>query len=269
MRRITYATAKELHSEAVALGLPLTYNAVRKRTYVESDDMIRDRFREEQTYWRMLAAAGVERTPREGAADLTTADFGGVLAATRATRRAHVRASRLARSCAVVFRARDPERARQVAALCGCRRCEEFLIISIRPYVQGFVRARPWLRLLGDVEHEAGVCVGPALDSWVPDGGAFMSFFPTVFLRRARDLIQHQHAHRERAAVSLDDPVVGAGADSGRYVSYAERIPDRNVSVETIVLARERLREFVEASRGRIASAGEAFDQRVAAGVVA
>lgn len=269
MRRITYATAKELHAEAVALGLPLTYNAVRKRTYVELDDEIRARFRGEETYWRLLAVAGVERTPREAAADLKMADFEGVLAATRATRRAHARAARLARSCEVVVRSQDAERARQAAALCGCRRCEEFLIVSIRPYVQGFVKARPWLRLLGDVEHEAGVCVGPALDSWDPAGGAFMSFFPMVFLRRARDLLQHQQAHREHAAFSLDAPVVGAGQDGGRYVSFGERIPDRTVSPERIVLARETLREIVEAARDRIASAGAAFDQRVAAGAVA
>lgn len=259
MRRITYATAKELHNEAVALGLPLTYTIVRKRTYFETDDVIRARFREEVLFRSMVGAYGVDPTLKEGSNALSRNDWDGRRAAEAIIGRVVARKERLAKACTVRVRSSDFERGCQTAALCGCARCETWLVERLRPWIGAMVMARSWTAALelDEIKQEGAISIGRALDSWDPDGGTFMSFFPRLFECRMIEMLRYASTlgrRAEAAAVPLDAPIVGGG-NRARYVTYADRIPDRSIDVASIVVIRERVWEIVNARRAELAAA--------------
>lgn len=178
----------------------------------------------------------------------------------RVRARAERRRARWARACTVTTLAADPATRERGAFGCRCARCEHRLGVQLLPYQHKLVGKHA-------IDPEEGMAVAReqlslALDK-APAGIASFTPFYGGFLARELSNLQRRDFAEPRA-LSLDAPA--AGTDGA---TFADAIPDRTISVETIVILRERLRERVAETWQRIASAGEAFDSRVTAGAVA
>lgn len=261
----------EVVAHAVAIGARTSPDAIRlRRRRGESDAQIAARLSDEAAYWLILGEHGIrERDPRAVAADLRATGWDGREAAHRSLAEMRQAADRRTKSCTVTVRPSDRPRARLQARRCNCQRCHAWIVESLRPFWRAMIARRPWLRDLDtDLEQEAAICAIKAVAKW--DGVRPLdAFYAMVFDNHFRNIRRDAYAAcRLGETVSLDGGFVG-GDDADRVLALIERIPDRCASVETIALARERLREFVAAARERIASAGDAFDARVATGAVA
>lgn len=156
---------------------------------------------------------------------------------------------------------------------CGCgQRCETPLVLDVDPFLRKAVMEHRGRIEFEDAMQEARAVVPEALDTWpMEDGRPFVNWLGKHIRTRLYDLRREQATVKRgggTVTLSLSNPIVGTG-NRGEVVTLAESIPDRTVDVSAVVEMRERIREAVQAARDRVASAGEAFDARVAAGVVA
>jgi DNA-directed RNA polymerase specialized sigma24 family protein len=173
------------------------------------------------------------------------------------------RSDRRAIACRVVVPPHTLRDRANAFAGCGCQRCRDRLAAHMQRYI-GKMIATPFFRNLDreEARAEANLELIHSIETW--PGGNFTGWFAARFTSRVRT-IYRSRSTEERETLSLDARDVLADDEGGRIVSLGERIPDRSVSVLTIVLLRERLAEAVlELRRIRAERASEYMDGSLA-----
>jgi hypothetical protein len=157
------------------------------------------------------------------------------------------RIARLSSPCRVHIPPRGLADRANAFAGCGCLRCQDRLAIQLQPYIGKMVGAPLCAGLDRDeARADANAELLMAIETW--PGGNFTGWFSSRFKLRVRSLRVEQR-ERERMEISLDAPVVLADDGDGSQVPVGERIPDRTVDVQLIVLLRERVAEAEIARR--------------------
>lgn len=258
-RPITAEVSRSLHAEAVSLGVPLSTKTFSNWGVAGLDE--RAARRRLHQYHAVFRAAGAEGVP------VDVKQVSGLLGETGGDHDAAVQLllgpirrvrARATKRCEVTLRSRDNREALAQTARCNCAECLAYAIGErLHPAMRMIIRKHGWMRELPDIEQE-----GLAVATWVMnhdhgDPYAIVGYFKVAFLSRARRMMREQLApmrNPAEATLSLDAPIVG-GTDNGRFVTFADRIPDRSIDVVTIVCIRERIREAVTAHRDMLAAA--------------
>lgn len=151
------------------------------------------------------------------------------------------RVARLSSPCRVLVPPRNLSDRANAFAGCGCLRCQGRLAVQMQPYIGKMVGA-PLCACLDhdEARAQANDELLMAIETW--PGGNFTGWFSSRFRLRVRSMRVAQK-EQERMEISLDAPVVLADDGDGSQVPLGERIPDRTVDVQKIVLLRERVAE--------------------------
>lgn len=203
------------------------------------------------------AQAGIECTQLSATRRLGDADgdVDRVLAGFRATRRR--REDRRAAPC----RARRPPRDRAARgnafARCGCRRCEERLVLHMRPYMSTVVSRSSYARRHREDAYSVGYLVLlEAIDTWPAGECDFARWFAACLSNRLKRLYALSLREEERVdsldATFLTDTL-------GRPISLYELVPDRSHNPLGVVLFLELLRELKSERHGACAERSEEY----------
>lgn len=157
------------------------------------------------------------------------------------------RIARLSSPCRVLVPPRGLADRTNAFARCGCLRCQDRLAVQMQPYIGKMVTAPLCAGLDRDeARAQANDELLVAIETW--PGRNFSGWFSSRFRLRVRSMRTAQR-EKERMEISLDAPAVLTDDGNGSQVPLGERIPDRTVDVQKIVLLRERVAEAEIARR--------------------
>jgi hypothetical protein len=237
----TYPGMPEAISLAEELGVTLAnrsiYSLIRERGLLGATRYI------EHLAAVMDHAALLGITCRQSTATWKLGRAGGDLARVLddLTEQHRKRIARLSSPCRVLVPPRDLADRTNAYARCGCLRCQGRLAVQMQPYIGKMIAARLCAGLDRDeARARANDELLTSIENW--PGRNFSGWFSSRFRLRVRSMRAAQREQR-RMEISLDAPAVLADDGDGSQVPLGERIPDRTVDVQKIVLLRERVAE--------------------------
>lgn len=248
----------ELVDLTVKLGLPRMEPAsVRKLRRQRGDEGARAHIEALAAIVAQLRAAGLPSTTLSAANRLHQA--GSADAAIERIRAAAARAAHRRNGACMVGRPpTDLDRKWNALAGCACRKCSNQIALGLRRYTRVLISHAAPLLPQPEAESVCDLALAQALATW-RGSGSFTKFYSRIAECALGETIRDTIAWD--ALERLDSPIVRGDAFT---VTRVDRVPDRTIDVADIVIARDRIRGFLDAIRARRDAAVGTFQVQAA-----